>query len=239
MEWQDQGVLLNVRRHGESAAIIEVLTETHGLHAGLVRGGGSRKMGALLQPGTQLALSWRARLEGQLGSFSVELISSRSFTLLTDRKKLYTFNALSAMLSKYMPEREPNTQLYHGGLEVLARLHADDHWQHCYCRFELQLLEVLGYGLDLSRCAVSAETTQLHYVSPKSGRAVGKAAAVGYEPRLLPLPDPLRSAEMRAISVPEFTGSLKLTGYFFDKWIPTARPGLPEPRLRLLELLER
>ena len=72
MEWRDQGVLLAVRRHGESAAIIEVFTAAHGRHAGVVRGGGSRKAAPILQPGAQLDLTWRARLDEHLGAFAVE-----------------------------------------------------------------------------------------------------------------------------------------------------------------------
>ena len=239
MEWQDQGVLLSVRRYGESAAIIEVFTEHHGRHAGLVRGGGSRKSAGLLQAGTQLSLAWRARLEDQLGTFSVELKSSRSAALLSERSKLYAFNALSAMLSRYLPEREPELGLYHSCIDLLNRFENNEFWQHKFCLFELEFLGALGYGIDLSECAVSGQTHDLTYVSPKSGRAVGAEAAQGYEDRLLVYPAFLQVPELRQISASEFQDSLKLSGHFFEKWIPTRQPNLPEARQRLLELVQR
>ena len=239
MEWQDQGVLLNVRRHGESAAIIEVFTEHHGRHAGLVRGGGSRKLAALLQAGTQLSLSWRARLEDQLGSFSVELKYSRSAMLLSERPKLYAFNALSAMLTRYLPEREPEQDLYYSCMDLLTRIENNEYWQHKFCLFELEFLSALGYGIDLSECAVSGQTYDLTHVSPKSGRAVGREAAKGYEDRLLVYPAFLQSSEFREITESEFQDALKLSGYFFEKWIPTRQPHLPEARQRFLEQVQR
>jgi len=237
MEWQDQGVLLSVRRHGESAAIIEVLTEHHGRHAGLVRGGGSRKNAALLQTGTQLSLTWRARLEDQLGSFTVELLQSRAATLLADRQKLYAFNAISAMLVRYLPEREPNRDLYDGFIDLLTRLQNDDFWQHRLCRLELELLELLGYGIDLSSCAVTEQTNDLTHVSPKSGRAVNRDSARGWEDRLLQFPAFLQEETFAHITPAEFKASLALSGHFFEKWIPSSPAGLPESRRRFIEVV--
>ena len=239
MEWQDQGVLLTVRRHGEGAAIIEVFTEHHGLHAGLVRGGASRKSAPILQPGAQLALTWRARLEDQLGSYTVEPIFSRNAAILSDRRKLYAFNALAAMLASYLPEREPNNVLFDSCMDLLMRLHSNENWPHRYCLFEQEFLESLGYGIDLRRCAVTGAGVDLAYVSPKSGRAVSREAAKGWESRLLEFPEFLRKDELVDISDADFRRALALSGYFFESRIPTARPGLPEPRQRLAELLAR
>jgi len=237
MEWQDQGILLSVRRHGEGAAIIEVLTEHHGRHAGLVRGGGSRKSAALLQPGNQLSLTWRARLEDQLGSFSAELLHARSAALLSQRLKLYGFNALSAMLMKYLPEREPNAGLYEACQDLLARLQEDDFWQHRYCLFELEMLEAIGYGIDLSECAVTGQVNELTHVSPKSGRGVSAVGAKGWENRLLPLPAFLSQPTMAEISSEDFRDALRLSGYFFEKYVPATLPCLPESRLRFFDIV--
>jgi len=239
MEWQDQGILLSVRRHGEGAAIVEVLTEQHGRHAGLVRGGGSRKSAALLQPGNQLALTWRARLEDQLGSFNAELLQARSAALLSQRIKLYGFNALSAMLMNYLPEREPNAGLYEACQNLLTRLQADEFWQHRYCVFELEMLEAIGYGIDVSACAVTGQAHDLTHVSPKSGRAVSAVGAKGWEDRLLPLPAFLSLRNLGDISREDFRDALRLSGYFFEKFVPTTSPSLPQARLRLLDVVNR
>ena len=237
MEWQDHGILLSARRHGEGSAIIEVLSENHGIHAGLVRGGGSRKSAALLQPGNLLALNWRARLEDQLGSFSVELKKSHSAVLLAARLKLYCFNPLSAMLSRYLPEREPNPVVYSAFFDLLLRFETDDNWQHRYCLLELEMLNSLGYGIDLSRCAVTGQDTDLSYVSPKSGRAVSKEVAMGWEDKLLPYPAFLQRDSLTKISSEEFRQSLRLSGYFFEKHVPVSPPRLPEARLRLVDIV--
>lgn len=234
MEWQDQGVLLSARRHGEGASIIEVFTENHGRHAGLVRGGGSRKNAALFQAGNQLSLSWRARIEDQLGTFTVEIINARSAMLLSSRSKLYAFNALAAMLIKYLPEREPNQRLYTACFDVLERLNSDTQWQHRYCIFELEMLENLGYGIDLTCCAVSGQEFDLTHVSPRSGRAVGRESAKGWEQKLLPFPEFLQRQDYVEISKVEFRQALQLSGFFLEKSIPSTLPGLPEARQRLL-----
>ncbi len=228
-----------MRRHGESAAIIDVFTAHHGRHAGLVRGGASRKHAVILQPGALLSLTWRARLEDQLGSFSVELITSNSAALLADRLKLYSFNALASMLSRYLPEREPNPKLFESCLDLLARLQNGAYWQHRYCIFELEFLESLGYGIDLSQCAVTAQTIDLAFVSPVSGRAVSREGAIGYEDRLLPFPAFLQRHQLAEITVSEFSDSLKLTGYFFEKRVPTTPPRLPEARHRFATMVHR
>ena len=237
MEWQDQGILLSVRRHGEGSAIIDVLTEHHGRHAGLVRGGGSRKAGALLQPGNQLSLSWRARLEDQLGSFSVELSQARSAALLSVRKKLYGFNAISAMLMKYLPEREPNGDLFQGCLDFLECIENERYWEHRYCLFEFEVLEAIGYGIDLTECAVTGQPHDLTYVSPKSGRAVCAKSAEGWEDKLLRLPSFLLLREPAEISSESFKEALRLSGYFFENFVPATPPNLPEARMRFLDIV--
>jgi DNA repair protein RecO (recombination protein O) len=236
MEWMDQGILLSVRRHGEGAAIIEVLTENHGRHAGLVRGGGSRKMASVLQTGNQISLTWRARIEDQLGAFSVELLETRSGVFISDRKKLYIFNALSSMLGRYLPEREPNAVLYNACMDLLERMCLGTYWQHRYCLLEFEMLDVLGYGADRFSCAVTGGARDLGYISPMSGRAVSRKGAVGYENRLLPYPKLFAHADLTAIPEGEFYESLRVSGYFFENKIPTAKGQLPQARQRLMDL---
>ena len=235
MEWQDQGVLLSVRRHGEGAAIIEVMTAAHGRHAGLVRGGGSRKSAALLQPGNILTLTWRARLEDQLGSYSVELKKSHSASLLSSRLKLFGFNALAAMLSRYVPEREPNPSVYFAVVDLLERIESDNFWQHRYCLFELEMLNSLGYGIDLTQCAVTGQHFDLTHVSPKTGRAVSSSVAKGWEDKLLIYPAFFQNDSFVEISAQDFRQSLKLTGHFFEKFVPIFPPNLPEARVLFLD----
>lgn len=239
MEWQDQGIVLSARRHGEGAMILEVLSKTHGRHAGLLRGGAARRHAAMLQSGNVLHLTWRARLEDHLGSFTAELHAPLSVPLLSSRLKLYGFAALASMLLRYLPEREPNGALYDSCIDLLARMGSEQNWQHRYCLMELQILRALGYGLDLERCAVTGQSHDLTHVSPKSGRAVSREIAKGWEDKLLVYPAFLRAESLVDISAEAFGQSLRLSGYFFEKHVPTTPPGLPEARRRFADMVNR
>ena len=171
MEWRDHGILLSTRRHGETAAIIEVFTEDHGRHAGVVRGGASRKIAPVLQPGAQLDLAWRARLEDHIGTFHVEPLRSRAAAAMSGRLALAGLNAVCALVGFCLPEREAHGRLYRQTERLLDLLGQDEIWPLAYLRWELALLEETGFGLDLSACAVTGAQDDLVYVSPKSGRA--------------------------------------------------------------------
>lgn len=238
MEWRAEGLLLAARRHGESSAIIEVFTETQGLYAGVVRGGGSRKLAPILQPGSQLDVTWRARLEEHLGSFSVEPLRSRAH-LMTDRTALAGLNALSALLSFALPEREAHAALYRQTLTVLEMMEGSPFWPLAYLRWELSLLEELGFGLDLSACAVSGSQEQLCFVSPKSGRAVAKDAAGVWAEKMLPLSPALVGQGNGTTN--ELRDGLRVTGHFLRRWLAPSlgtKP-LPKARQRLVDLLSR
>ncbi|AWZ18987.1 DNA repair protein RecO [Roseovarius sp. TM1035] len=188
MDWRDQGILLNSRRHGESSVIIEVFTPERGRHAGVVRGGASRKMAPVLQPGAQLDLEWRARLEDHIGTFRVEPLKSRAWTM-GDRMALAGLNAVCALLLFVLPEREAHAELYRKTLILLDILDQPEIWTLAYLNWEMALLEEMGFGLDLRRCAVLGEkANDLSYISPKTGRAVSRAGAGEWADRLLPLP---------------------------------------------------
>ena len=212
MDWRDEGALLAVRPHGESAAIIEVFTAAHGRHAGVVRGGTSRRMAPMLQPGTQLSVEWHARLEEHLGSFRVEPVKSRAAATMGERRALYGLGAACALLSFSLPEREPHPELYRATQHLFDAMGADPRWPALYLLWELALLEELGFALDLSRCAVTGAADDLVFVSPKSGRAVSRAGAGEWADRLLPLPPCLLG---QAPSHPrEVVAGLATTGYF-------------------------
>ncbi|MEL7117099.1 MAG: DNA repair protein RecO, partial [Pseudomonadota bacterium] len=149
MEWQDHGTVLAARRHGESAAIVEVFTEAHGRHAGLVRGASSRKVAPSLQPGTQVSVTWRARLEDHLGSYTVEPVQSRA-GIMANRLDLAALNAISALLTFTLPEREPHPRLYHQTVTLLDLIGESEAWPLAYLHWELALLDEMGFGLDLT-----------------------------------------------------------------------------------------
>jgi DNA repair protein RecO (recombination protein O) len=237
MDWRDEGILLSMRPHGETSAIIEVLTAAHGRHAGVVRGGASRKLAATLQPGTGLTLEWRARLEDHIGTFAVEPVQSRAH-LLADRVALAGLLSACALLRTALPEREPHPALW-SDTRRLFDAFGTDGWPAAYLRWELRLLEDLGFGLDLSACAVTGATEGLVYVSPKTGRAVSARGAGEWADRLLPLPPGL--AGPGPLNGEALLQGLRLAGFFLDRGLRPVlqdRP-LPEARARLVDLLSR
>ena len=238
MEWRDEGVLLSMRLHGESAAIIEVFTAAHGRHLGVVRGGGSRRMAAVLQPGTQVQVSWQARLDEHLGNFTVEPLGSRA-TILSDRLALAGLNAMAALLHLALPERDPHLALWRASVGLMDLLASGADWPGEYLWWELGLLDEIGFGLDLARCAVTGSREDLCYVSPRTGRAVSRAGAGEWASRLLALPQAL---QMKGpVSRAEVAAGLALTGYFLQRGLAPVlgdRP-MPEARARLISALAR
>lgn len=232
MDWRDQGILLSTRRHGETSVIIEVFTPERGRHAGVVRGGASRRLAPVLQPGAQLDVEWRARLEDHIGTFRVEPLKSRAWTM-SDRMALAGLNAVCALLLFVLPEREAHAELYRKTLILLDLLDQPEIWTLAYLNWELALLEEMGFGLDLRRCAVLGEkANDLSYISPKTGRAVSRAGAGEWADRLLPLPPCL----MGHGSAPdaEILQGFEVTGHFLRNHLAPQlgnRP-LPEARAR-------
>ncbi|MEY8830970.1 DNA repair protein RecO [Sedimentitalea sp. XS_ASV28] len=237
MEWRDHGILLTLRRHGETAAIIDVFTEEHGRHSGVVRGGASRRIAPILQPGAQLDLLWRARLEDHIGSYQVEPLRSRAAAAMSGRMALAGLNAVTALLAFCLPEREPHGQLYKRSEQLLDLLGHDEIWPLAYLKWEIALLEELGFGLDLSCCAATGSTRNLVYVSPKSGRAVSRAGAGQWADRMLPLPPVMQGA--RNASDHEIAQALGTTGYFMEERVATAlgNKPLPNARARFVDLV--
>ena len=239
IEWQDEAVVLALRPHGETSVIAEVFTPLHGRHAGIVRGGTSRKIAPMLQPGAQIAVVWKARLEEHLGSFTVEPIRSRAAMAMADRLALAGLNAVTALLSVVMAERDPHPALYARSIDLLDLLDQGEIWPLAYLQWELALLEEMGFGLDLATCAVTGSAEGLIYVSPRSGRAVSAAGAGDWADRMLPLPPVLRG--QGNADLPDIRAALGTTGYFIEHRLMRGSGDrhLPAARERLLAVLSR
>jgi DNA repair protein RecO (recombination protein O) len=215
MDWQDRGLIIGVRRHGETSIILEVLTEAHGRHMGLVRGGRSRAMQPILQAGNSVDITWRARLEEHLGTFVVEAGRLRAADLMQSALGLHGLHHLAGLL-RLLPERDPHPELWRCAEIVADRL---DHAMLApvlMLRFELALLAELGFGLDLGECALTGTTEDLVYVSPKSGRAVGRVAGEPWRDRLLPLPSFLIVEEAEA-DAEQLNDAFRLLEHFFTR----------------------
>ena len=238
-EWQADAIIISVRPHGEGNAVVSLLTADYGRHAGLVRGGASKKMRGTVQPGNRVQASWRARLSEQLGQMQLELTQAVAARFLDSPMRLAGVASVCALLEGALPEREPNERLYAGTDALLSVISMDDDdegWLEGYVRWELGLLHAAGYQLDLDRCAASGETTNLAYVSPKSGGAVSRHHAGQFANRLLPLPGFLGGV---ACPSHDWVAGLDLTGHFLAKRVFAAHNAdIPAARRRLADIVE-
>jgi DNA repair protein RecO (recombination protein O) len=235
MEWSDDAIVLSSRAHGESGAILDLLTQGHGRHSGLVRGGASRRAQPTLQPGNSVHVQWRARLEEQLGSYACELARARAGELMDSREALAGLNAFTAVTAAAMPEREAHASVFLGAEILLEAMMTDDaaHWLPVYVRWEAGLLDALGFGLDLSECAATGTKTDLTYVSPKTGRAVSRDAAGIYAARLFALPPFMLDAAAEPADG-EVAAGLALTGHFLlERVLRPHGKDMPPARMRL------
>ena len=234
MDWEAPAIVLDARPYGEGDAIVAVMTEEHGLHRGLARGGASRAQAALWQPGNLAQVRWVARLADQLGSFSAEMIHAGAAAVMDDALALAMLSAACAVAEGGLPEREEHPRVFLGLVRLVANLPRGAEMLTDLVYWETMLLADLGYGLDLAACAVTGETSGLAFVSPRTGRAVTAAAAGIWKERLLRLPPFLLDA---APATPaDWRDGLALTGHFLarDAFGAHHRP-LPQARQMLYD----
>jgi DNA repair protein RecO (recombination protein O) len=244
MQWADEGVILSVKPHGETAAVAEIFTRAHGRHLGLVHGGRSRKLRPVLQTGNHVDAVWKARLSEHLGHVSVELRKGYAAQAMEEPLALTGLSSLCA-LARLLPERDPHPGLFEVTLFVLGFLDEPHVWPALMVRWEMALLDELGFGLDLASCAATGARDDLVYVSPKSGRAVSAAAGAPYKERLLVLPGFLakgggQGGRNGPATDADVVAGLVLTGHFLATRVLAPREqALPEARLRLKDQIER
>lgn len=247
MEWRDEAIILGVRRHGEGSVILEVMTPSRGRHMGLVRGGRSSRMRAVLQPGNSVEVTWRARLDEHLGNFAIEADRLRAAMLMETPLALNGLQLLAAHM-RLLPERDPHAALYEAARIILDNLDEPAKAALLLIRFELAVLDELGFGLDLSRCAATGVTRELAYVSPKTGRAVSREAGAPWADKLLDMPAflaPVASGEGPPLESQLHSG-FALSGHFLARHVweprgmrpPDARAGFINAVARAIAAME-
>lgn len=242
MEWRDSGFIIAIRPHGESSAIITVLTREHGRHAGYVKGALSKRNKQILDLGNEVSLRWFSRLEDNLGGYDIDLNHSYAADYIDHSLKLAMIQSACAMADQTLPEREPHPAVYEG-FRVLMEHMDSDVWGETYIFWELALIRELGFGLDLLKCAATGNAHNSHndpltYVSPKTGRAVSLSAGQPYHDKLLRLPPFLIGEDSGGLG--DILDGLKLTGHFLENRIYThTYQTMPSARRILIERMRK
>ena len=239
MEWRDDGLIIGARKHGETSLVLEVMTRKHGRHLGLVRGGRSKRMQPLLQPGNSAELTWRARLEEHLGTYDVEATVLRAGTLMAGAAALHGFGLIASLL-RLLAEREPHELLFELASDLIDQLDEAETAPAQFVRFELAVLADCGFGIDLERCAATGSREDLAWVSPRSGRAVSRQAGEPYRDRLLPLPGFLLNERVNHIAKDDIRDGFALAEYFLNRDLFAPRGlDLPEAHHAYMDLMTR
>ncbi|TCU22916.1 DNA replication and repair protein RecO [Rhizobium azibense] len=242
MQWQDHAIILGLKRHGETSVIAEVMTRARGRHLGMVRSGRSRAMQPVLQPGNEVDVIWRARLDEHLGEFRIEPLRLRAAQLMETATAVYGVQAMGALL-RLLPERDPHPHLYDALEVILDNLHNPADAGELFVRFELAVLNDLGFGLDLDECAATGARTDLAFVSPKSGRAVSRTAGIPWADKMFVLPAFLRADGNDAADFDGLSAAFRLTGFFLHRHVyeprgieaTAARDGFIQAALKALK----
>jgi len=239
MEWRDEGLIIGLRKHGETSLIVELMTREHGRHMGIMKGGRSRRLQPMMQPGNSVRAVWRARLEEHLGLWQLDVTSARAGAIMASGLALSGLGLLGELL-RLLPERDPHSQLYAMAEAIVEHLDNGRLAGELMVRFELALLREVDFGIDLESCAATGGRQDLAYVSPKSARAVSREAGLPYHDRLLPLP-PFLSAEPG--SAPDWdmiADGFRLTGFFLEREVYAVRNApLPDVRRSFVAAAEK
>ena len=241
-EWSDQALILSVRPYAEHDAVVNVLTTSHGRQAGLVRGGQSSKHRGTLQPGNKVDVFWRARLAEHLGAMQIDMVTPHASVVLDDGFRLAGLSSVCAVMEACLPEREPAHAVYDATEAVIGMITSEelgDQWLGGYIRWEIGMLSIAGYALDLERCGVTGDREGLEYVSPRTGVAVTRAGAGIHVDRLLPLPRFLGGCGEKTLEEDLLAG-MQLTGHFLERRVfGVHHQPLPHARERLMALAEK
>jgi DNA repair protein RecO (recombination protein O) len=219
MRLLDQGIILVVRKYSESSLIVKILSQDHGIYSGFIRNP-SKKNFSIYQNFNLVDFEWSSRIEDNLGFFKVELKKSFLGDIISSPINLSSLGAIAAIIEQNVLEREPSREIFSGLLNLLQNLNGEkENFLKQYIKFEIELLKTLGYGIDLSECAATGTTENLHFVSPKSARAVCFEAGEKYQDKLLILPQFLLANEELKINKTDLLNGLKLSGFFIEKYL--------------------
>ena len=237
MDFQEEAFVLSARAHGDTGAVVDLLTQGHGRRSAYVAGGASRKMRPFLQPGARVVADYRARTSDHLGAARLEPMGEGPSALFDDALALTGLAAAAAVAQGALPEREPHPGVFLAFEALMAAFALPSVWPAIFVRFEAGLLDDLGFGLDLTRCAATGGVDDLIYVSPRTGRAVSRQAGAPYADKMLTLPPFMLGAQAGLVEG-DVEAGFDLTGHFLEQFVFHAlNKPLPPARVWMIERL--
>ena len=240
MKWQDTGIVVSTKKYGESSLILNLFTENHGLHSGLIKFSNSKKIRNMFQVGNICVVEWTGRLEDQLGYYKSEIEKSVSHNIINNSLKIDVLISLSSLLNKLLADRQVHSSLFLNTINFIHYLNNDEkYWMLKYIRWELKFLSELGFGLDLSKCAVTGSTNNLQFISPKSGRAVSAEGAGEWRNKLFILPKFFLLDNEFTDDKSELLKGIKITTFFLNRYVSSIGLELPDVRDRFTNKLHK
>lgn len=236
MKFVDEGYIINCRKHGETSLILTVLCKEYGKVCGYVRSGLNKKTLAIFQPGNLVSVDAWSRVDDNMLSLKIELITPHAVNFLNDANKLRVLSCFCALSNQCLPELQPLDRFYYFA-ESFVNLIGEKNWLTHYSYFEYYLLEFLGVGLDLSECAATGTSENLAFVSPKTAKAVCLEAGLPYQNRLFKYPHFIIEQNYWP-TASELADLLKMTGFFLNKnFFAIHNLKFPDCRANLAEIV--
>ncbi|MBH88041.1 MAG: DNA repair protein RecO [Pelagibacterales bacterium] len=238
MKWQDKGIVVSLKKYGENSLILNLFTENHGLHAGLVKYSNSKKNRSVFQIGNIFNIEWTGRLEDQLGYYKTEIENTISHYIINNHLKIDALITQTSLINKLLADRQVHSSLFLETLNFIFCINKNEKfWIEKYIKWELKFLSELGFGLDLNNCAVTGSTNNLQFVSPKSGRAVSLNGAGKWKKKLFPLPNFFLTKNINNHDKSELLKGINITTYFLNQYVSSIGLKLPDIRDRFTNKL--
>jgi len=226
--WEDEAIILSYQDYSESSIILKVFTQNLGIRKGFIRGAKKKKQNYVFESGNILSVTYKARTEDMLGSFSAEMLKPCSAIYLSDPLKFSGIISILNLIEYCLLENEVESELYNYSKKLINKIMSSDNWLSDYVLWEVFLLKKIGFGLELSKCALTNQTRNLCYISPKSGCAVSDKVSEKWKSRLFILPKFLISENKATLQ--DIKNGFKITTFFLKKFSISINKILPFTR---------
>ncbi len=220
MNWIDEGFLISKNRYSENSLIAEIFTKDRGKISGIIFGGTSKKIKNYLQIGNRLHINYSSKSDNRIGYFKIEILNAYSPLYFDHKQKLSCITSATNLIKILTADSQSNIKVYQI-IENLFLILNDQDWLKKYIFWELDLLKVLGYDLELKNLVekVTIKNETVYYASSSTEKKY--------------VPNFLIDKDMEVSDLKTLLNGLKLVGDYLDKTI--LKPNnLNYPNSRLL-----